>query len=155
MNAKLRLPLKLIPQNAVVSNLTRRLLHEGPDTLEELIDRHVVKKDKSHLHDEEEDELLRRRRLTSTRREALSLYRDILRTTRFFMWPDSKGVLWRDVLRENARREFELARFETDPEIVTRLLIGGRDAVQSAIDKLVEKQKQLVEKERDGSGDRR
>ncbi|XP_062085842.1 uncharacterized protein LOC133791947 [Humulus lupulus] len=153
MNTKLRLPLKFILRNDVVSKLSRRLLHEGPDTVEELLDRHIVKKDKS-LHDNEEDELARRRRLTSTRREALSLYRDILRTTRFFMWSDSKGVLWRDVLRENARREFELARFETDPEIVTRLLIGGRDAVQSAIDKLVEKQKQLVEKER-GGGDRR
>ncbi|PON55281.1 Complex 1 LYR protein [Parasponia andersonii] len=144
----------LIARNDVVFRLSRRLLHEGPDTVKELLDRHIVKKDKSI--DSEEDELLTRRRLSSTRREALSLYRDILRATRFFMWPDSRGVLWRDVLRENARREFELARFETDPEIVTRLLIGGREAVQSAIDKLVEKQKQLVEKERgEGGGDRR
>lgn len=103
---------------------------------------------KGNSYDDEEDEILTRRRLTSTRREALSLYRDILRATRFFMWPDSRGVLWRDVLRENARKEFEEARFEKDPEIITRLLIGGRDAVQSALDKLVEKQKELVEKER-------
>ncbi|KAL6317589.1 hypothetical protein AAG906_030342 [Vitis piasezkii] len=126
--------------------LQRRFLHEGPDTVEELLERHIVKKGKSY--DDEEDEILTRRRLTSTRREALSLYRDILRATRFFMWPDSRGVLWRDVLRENARKEFEEARFEKDPEIITRLLIGGRDAVQSALDKLVEKQKELVEKER-------
>ncbi|XVE94496.1 hypothetical protein REPUB_Repub02eG0013800 [Reevesia pubescens] len=100
----------------------QRLLHNGPDTVEELLDRHVVKKEKS-LNDEEE-ELLTRGRLTSNRREALCLYRDILRATRFFMWPDSRGVLWRDVLRDNARKEFEEARFEKDPEIVTRLLIG-------------------------------
>ena len=154
MKTNLRLSLNyLIGQNDVVLRLSRRLLHEGPDTLEELLDRHIAKKEKSL--DNEEDELLTRRRLTSTRREALSLYRDILRATRFFTWPDSRGVLWRDVLRENARREFELARFESDPEIVNRLLIGGRDAVQSALDKLVEKQKQLVEKERGGGGDRR
>jgi hypothetical protein len=71
------------------------------------------------------------------------------------MWPDSRGVLWRDVLRENARKEFEEARFEKDPEIVTRLLIGGREAVESAIDKLVEKQREQIEKERRGGGGNR
>lgn len=152
MNTKLQLSLKLTAGNGVASSLSRRLLHDGPDTVEELLDRHLVKKDKSV--DDEEDELSARRRLTSTRREALSLYRDILRATRFFTWPDSRGVLWRDVLRENARKEFEDARFETDPEIVARLVIGGRDAVQSALDKLIEKQRQEIEKERSG-GDRR
>ncbi|KAG6598519.1 uncharacterized protein LOC111462339 [Cucurbita moschata] len=125
-----------------------RLLHNGPDTIDELLDRHVVKKEKSF--DDDEEELITQRRLTSTRREALSLYRDILRATRFFMWPDSRGVLWRDVLRQNARKEFEDARFETDPEIVTRLLIGGRDAVQSALDKLAEKQRQEIDKKQSG-----
>ncbi|KAF8022652.1 hypothetical protein BT93_F0232 [Corymbia citriodora subsp. variegata] len=124
-----------------------RALHNGPDTVEELLDRHVVKKEKKSL-DEEEEELLARRRLTSTRREALALYRDILRATRFFPWPDQRGVPWRDVLRENARREFEEARFERDPEVVTRLLIGGRDAVEAALEKLAEKHRQQIEKDR-------
>lgn len=124
-----------------------RVLHNGPDTLEELLDRHVVdKKDKSY--DNDENEIVTRQRLSSTRREALSLYRDIIRATRFFMWPDSRGVLWRDILRENARKEFEDAKFEKDPEIITKLLIGGREAVESAIDKLIEKQKQQIEKEK-------
>lgn len=131
-------------------NIPRRLLHNGPDTIEELFERHVVKDDKKHL-DDDENEFLTRQRLTSTRREALSLYRDIIRATRFFTWPDARGVLWRDVLRENARKEFEAARFEKDPEVVTRLLIGGRDAVQAAIDKLVEKQKQQIEKDKNES----
>ncbi|KAI5596657.1 hypothetical protein BDE02_02G015900 [Populus trichocarpa] len=141
----------MINRSCVVFN--QRLLHEGPDTLEELLDRHLVKKEKSF--DEEEEEILNQRRLTSTRREALHLYRDILRATRYYMWPDSRGVLWRDVLRENARKEFEEARFEKDPEIVTRLLIGGREAVESAIDKLVEKQREQIEKERRGGGGNR
>lgn len=151
MTTKLQkwLPLKLITRHDIVS--VHRLLHNGPDTMDELLDRHLVKKEKPL--DDDEAELETRRRLTSTRREALSLYRDILRATRFFMWPDSQGIIWRDILRENARKEFEDARFETDPEIVTRLLIGGRDAVQSALDKLIEKQKQKIEKEH-GSGDR-
>ncbi|XP_008785053.1 uncharacterized protein LOC103703824 [Phoenix dactylifera] len=123
------------------SLIARRSLHEGPDTVEELLERHLVNKSP---RDGEEDELDARRRLTSTRREVLGLYRDILRATRFFTWPDSRGVPWRDVLRENARREFEEARFERDPEVVTRLLIGGRDAVQKALDKLVEASKKAM-----------
>ncbi|GLT35003.1 hypothetical protein SLA2020_094880 [Shorea laevis] len=141
------IPLKFVHQHIVP---LRRFLHNGPDTVEELLDRHVVKKEKSL--DDDEEELLNRRRLTSTRREALSLYRDILRATRFFMWPDVRGVLWRDILRENARKEFEEARYEKDPEIITRLLIGGHDAVESALEKLAEKQRQQIAKER-GGGD--
>lgn len=123
----------------------QRVLHEGPDTLEELLHRHLVQNKNKNKNDD--DELENRRQLTSTRREALSLYRDIIRATRFFMWPDSRGVMWRDVLRENARTEFEQARFETDPEIVTRLLIGGREALHSAIDKVAEKHKQHINKD--------
>ncbi|URE04937.1 Complex 1 protein (LYR family) [Musa troglodytarum] len=131
-----------------------RSFHEGPDTIDELLDRHLVKK--SPKDNDEDDELAAQRRLTGTRREALSLYRDVLRASRFFAWPDARGVPWREVLRENARREFEEARFERDPEVVTRLLIGGRDAVQKALDKLVEGSKKRVEAEeqqrRDGGG---
>nr|GEU42979.1 complex 1 LYR protein [Tanacetum cinerariifolium] len=112
---------------------------------EELLDRHVVKKQKSY--DDDKDERLTRQRLTTTRREVLSLYRDIIRATRFFMWADSRGEVWRDVLRANARKEFEEARFEKDPEVITRLLLGGHDAVQAALDKLVEKQRQQIAKE--------
>ncbi|KAA8521710.1 hypothetical protein F0562_012383 [Nyssa sinensis] len=156
--SKVRLYLLVSPNNHLRANLNHhhrwRLLHNGPDTIEELLDRHVVKKEKTY-DDDEENELLTRQRLTSTRREVLSLYRDILRATRFFMWPDSRGVLWRDVLRENARKEFEDARFEKDPEIITRLLIGGRDAVQSALEKLAEKQRQQLAKERGRDQDHR
>ncbi|KAL5725600.1 hypothetical protein ACHQM5_008729 [Ranunculus cassubicifolius] len=131
---------------------TRKLLHNGPDTVEELFERHVVKKEK--IYDSDQEELNRRQRLTTTRREALSLYRDIIRATRFFMWPDTNGILWRDVLRDNARREFEDARFERDPEVITRLLIGGSDAVQAALDKLAEKQKLQIAKEQSARDNR-
>jgi len=120
-----------------------RCIHEGPDTVEELLDRHLAKNKNKNDNDEFET----RRQLTSTRREALSLYRDILRATRFFTWPDSRGVIWRDVLRQNARTEFEQARFETDPAIVTGLLIGGREALNSAVDKLVEKNRHHLQKD--------
>ncbi|XP_021730284.1 uncharacterized protein LOC110697234 [Chenopodium quinoa] len=145
--------INLQKHHIVTTHIARRAtfwqrLHNGPDTIEELIDRHLVKEKPSY--DDDENELLNRQRLTSTRREALGLYRDILRATRFFMWPDSRGVLWRDILRENARKEFEEARFEKDPEVITRLLIGGRDAVQAALDKLAEKQRDQIEKDQSG-----
>jgi len=121
----------------------RRSLNNGPDTVEELLERHL---DSPKTSKDEEDERLVRQRLTSNRREALALYRDIFRASRFFLWTNEKGILWRDILRANARREFEEARFETDPEVIARLLVGGRDAVETAVDKAVEKHRQLLER---------
>ncbi|KAL6767350.1 CPLD69 [Auxenochlorella protothecoides x Auxenochlorella symbiontica] len=80
----------------------------------------------------------------TTRREALSLYRDILRVTRAFVYPDNDGRLWRDVLRESARQEYEAARFEQDPEIINRLIVVGRDAVSQVTDKFIEKAKEAT-----------
>ncbi|KAI3914037.1 hypothetical protein MKW98_010849 [Papaver atlanticum] len=78
------------------------------------------------------------------KRETLSLYGDIIRATRFFACVDKKGVLWRDCSKKNARREFEESHFEKDPEIITKLLIGGRDAFESSLEKLAGKQRQEV-----------
>ena len=117
-------------------------LHSGPDNLEELLDKHVVSGHSKKPDGEDEA----RRRLTSTRREALSLYRDILRASRFFLWPNEKGVLWRDVLRASSRKEFEDARYEQDPEIIARLLVGGRDALQQTVENAIKKQSAQVPK---------
>ncbi|KAK4598203.1 hypothetical protein RGQ29_015612 [Quercus rubra] len=131
--------ISMIPLNNLIARCDivciRRLLHNGPDTLEELLDRHLAKEQKPTLDDDEAE--------------------DILRASRFFTWTDSRGFLWQDILRKNARKEFEAARFKTDPEIVTRLLLGGRDAVESALEKLAEKHRQEIEKERRDGGDRR
>lgn len=51
-------------------------------------------------------------RILTTRREALSLYREVLRYSNLFVWRDERGRPWRDVLRASARKEFEEARFE-------------------------------------------
>ena len=45
-------------------------------------------------------------------KEALRLYRDILRATRMFTWTDDKGVPWRETLRWNARKEFEAGEWD-------------------------------------------
>ncbi|KAI4995196.1 hypothetical protein ZWY2020_035099 [Hordeum vulgare] len=124
-----------------------RSIHEGPDTIDELLDRHLTKKSPSPILDDDAAEALARRRLTSSRREALGLYRDILRATRLFEWPDERGVPWRDTLRANARREFEEARGERDPEVVARLLIGGRDAVDQALERVADASRRMVQAE--------
>eukprot|EP01038_Epipyxis_sp_PR26KG_P011938 gene11938-15979_t len=67
--------------------------------------------------------------------ESLRLYRDVVRSTRYFRFPDSNGKLWSNVLLNNARKEFEQARFENDPLIIGKLLVVGRDALNQVMEK--------------------
>mmetsp|Transcript_1063 Transcript_1063/g.3736 ORF Transcript_1063/g.3736 Transcript_1063/m.3736 type:complete len:160 (-) Transcript_1063:1534-2013(-) len=83
--------------------------------------------------------------LRTTRQEALALYRAVLRASRAFTWTDDKGNVWRDLLRESARKEFEAARFESDPELVIKLIVGGRDALEKVTDRFSKKYKELAE----------
>lgn len=122
-----------------------RSLHSGPDNLEELLEKHVIPGSKKPASEEEG-----LRRLTSTRRESLSLYRDILRATRHFVWRNEQGLLWRDVLRASSRKEFEEARFEKDPEIIAKLIVGGREALKKVVDKAVNKQTEAGKKTTNG-----
>ena len=66
----------------------------------------------------------------TSRREALSLYREILRTTKAFHWCDETGVPWNQRLRAEARKEFEASKEENDPLIIARMLVTGRDCIQ-------------------------
>ena len=64
-----------------------------------------------------------------TRSEAISLYRDILRTAKAFHWCDEKGIPWHAKLKAEARKEFEASREERDPLIIARMLVTGRNCV--------------------------
>jgi len=86
--------------------------------------------------------------LLTTRKEALSLYRAVIRASVFFVWRDERGRVWRDVIRESARREFEAARSERDPEMVNRMLLTGRDAVDKAVSRFLEK-REAIQREED------
>ncbi len=86
-------------------------------------------------------------RFLTTRREALSLYREILRYSNLFVWRDDKGRLWRDVIRHSARQEFDAARFENDPEIINKLIITGRDCVQRTMEQFAVRAKRLSAEE--------
>jgi len=80
----------------------------------------------------------------ATRREALRLYRDVLRLCKKFNFRNEKGERWSDVLKKSARQEFEQGRWETDPIIITKLIIGGRDALQQIEEKFAKKQLEIM-----------
>ena len=90
-----------------------------------------------------------RQALLTTRKEALSLYRAVIRASVFFVWRDERGRGWRDVIRDSARKEFEAGRLERDPEMVNRLLLTGRDAVDQAVSKFLER-REAIQREEDG-----
>ena len=62
-------------------------------------------------------------------RETLRLYRDILRVCRGFTWCDKEGRPWSVVLKKNARKEIEEAKYEKDPLLIARMLVVGRDCL--------------------------
>lgn len=82
----------------------------------------------------------------TSRRETLSLYREILRTCKAFHWCDDKGHPWNQKLRIEARKEFEASREETDPLIIARMLVTGRDCVQQIQQKFNEADRKAWER---------
>ena len=62
-------------------------------------------------------------------KEALHLYREILRFSRRFHWCNEKGEPWNQILRYNARKEFEQSRHETDPLLIAKMLAVGRQCL--------------------------
>lgn len=63
------------------------------------------------------------------RAQIFSLYRDILRTTRSFLWYDNEGNVWRDVLRKNARKEFDEKKNEKNLTEIQKFVNVGRESV--------------------------
>lgn len=68
-------------------------------------------------------------RSSVTRNEAITLYRDILRTAKAFHWCDEKGIPWHSKLKAEARKEFQASKEEKDPLIIARMLVTGRECV--------------------------
>ncbi|KAL3809430.1 hypothetical protein ACHAXA_003999 [Cyclostephanos tholiformis] len=85
-------------------------------------------------------------RSSVTRDEALSLYRDILRTAKAFHWCDETGTPWRTKLRIEARREFEASKTERDPLIIARMLVTGRECVVEVQRKFNEADRKCMER---------
>lgn len=71
-------------------------------------------------------------------KESIRLYRDVLRATRLYTWTDESGKPWSKILRDNARKEFETARYESDSLVVAKLLFSGRDFLNLSQEKYAE-----------------
>ena len=76
--------------------------------------------------------------------EALSLYRAVIRASVLFVWKDSKGHVWKDVIR--AEEEFEQGK-QARSEMVNRLILSGREAVDVALDKFMEQRQKIMDEE--------
>lgn len=129
--------------NANVSGLrfiSEEQLNASQDHLEELFKRNLENASRKKPEDG-------RPTLLTTRREALRLYREILRYSNLFVWKDAQGRVWRDIIRNSTRKEFEDARMEPDPEIINRLIITGRECVQRTVESFIQKRKQIIEDE--------
>ena len=90
----------------------------------------------------------------TTKREALSLYRAVWRASFMFVWKNERGLEWKEVIRESARKEFEAARHERDPEMVARLLLTGRDYLDQAMQKFHDKRQAIIDEENKEKGGR-
>ena len=71
------------------------------------------------------------------------MYREIVRTTRLFNYKNEAGEDWSLVLKREARKEFEQARYETDAELIARLLFVWWDCVNQTKEKFAAKTEQI------------
>jgi hypothetical protein len=76
------------------------------------------------------------------RAEALSLYREILRTAKHFHWADKDGQPWNKQLKQQARKEFNESKLETDPLVIAKMIVAGRDCLQQVQNKFNEATKE-------------
>lgn len=175
-------------------------INADADEVAELIESNIVRPSRAEREQQQQQSV---RRLLTTRREALSLYREVLRYSNLFVhrlvalvfasltavrrtgasavWVahlpppptppppppactaavhlqvagshcvscvfnnrDEHGRVWRDVLRANARAEFEAARAEPDPELINRMIVTGRDAVQRIVEAYMRKRGSII-----------
>jgi hypothetical protein len=65
-------------------------------------------------------------------REALRLYREILKFSSEFDWKNERGQHWKSVLRASARKEFDLARDERDPMLILKMIVTSREAISES-----------------------
>ena len=84
-------------------------------------------------------------------KEALKLYRDVLKLTREFTWHDENNRLWAERIKNSARQEFELARDEKDPFLIGQMIVTSKEAIQKVREKLIEKYNRVNQEVLDGT----
>ncbi len=69
-------------------------------------------------------------------KEALRLYREILRFSKTFNWHTADGNRWSEMIAKSARKEFELAREEQDPVLIMKMILTSRESLQKTKEKV-------------------
>ena len=46
-----------------------------------------------------------------------------------FNWQNTDGRVWKDILRQHARKEFEQSREENDPVMLYKMLVTTKEAI--------------------------
>eukprot|EP01080_Neovahlkampfia_damariscottae_P008386 gene8386-211_t len=77
------------------------------------------------------------------KREAIKLYREILKTAKMFTWEDERGVKWSELIKMSAREEFESSKQENDPEVLARAMVNAQMALTDLQGKFKEQQEKL------------
>lgn len=70
-------------------------------------------------------------------KEALKLYREILKFAGTFNWYTGDGNRWSEMIAKSARKEFELAREEQDPVLIMKMLLTSRESIQQTKEKVI------------------
>jgi hypothetical protein len=79
--------------------------------------------------------------LLTHKHEALRLYREILRSSKLFNnTRNAQGQNMGKLIRESARKEFEQGRYETNPEIIAKMIISGRDCLMQVHERIMKKE---------------
>ena len=84
-------------QNVILRHISEEQINADGATVAELFEQNMAKA--SRRRPASEASSSEPPRLLTTRREALHLYREIMRYSNLFVWKDDKGVAWRDILR--------------------------------------------------------
>ena len=77
-------------------------------------------------------------------KDAIKLYREILRASRHFYWKNQDGIPWSDIIKRSARKEFEVARHERDPVMISRMIVIGYDCIEKTKQKVPAIQNELL-----------
>lgn len=65
-------------------------------------------------------------------KEALRLYREVVKFSKQMDWPDPKtGLPYGVMVLQSAKKEFEIARFEKDPLMVMKMICTTRESINS------------------------
>ncbi len=97
-----------------------------------------------HFLDGTLDELVRLNKPIPSK-EALRLYRDVLKFVKKCNWNDPRGLPWSKILQTSARREFEQSRYENDTFILAKMLMNGREALKVSHEKFAKKKSDIIQ----------